>query len=576
VRGRRLFREWPSSTEDGFRNPPTSEVPRRTLAHIPEGAPGDGRSRKMISDQFNAALDRRNGGAIAEAVRETLRRKGLTLYRLAALSQARYPQQTANHIRRNFYSQLRAGLSPTLQQVLALSELTESRFWDWLAIFGFSLGNIPRLQAVFPRSRTGLVDKDLVDPRSPLPFLRYRHPEAVLPTTAPMSQLLEPAGFYTAGILMASARSDFVYAKIGDNDTLASGEILPGSIVRADPRLVPSWLPQQTSRRFHNLFLVEHSRGLNCGRLRITAPNHIAFVTDNPSFAGLQFRLGTEARILGVVDLELRFQLANRDRPTDVSQDSPDLGNPWNPRPIATGVGQRPGILLRTARLRADLSFRSASRLSRLIAEHLGDHRYFTSPGALSDYEAADKLPRHIHKVFSLAIIYCVAFRDLLRAFDILLGNLERIPPTRRTQGKWSSGLFENIQDQFGDVPLFLASALPTLSGLAHISLRDVFWFGGEVNPLHPSLRGAVLVLVNRRNKKPRRLSKASAGEQPVYLLEDRGGSYFAGSCGIEKGRLVLHAYPQGSPDKQAIRRHIDAEVVGQIVGIARSLVPPP
>jgi hypothetical protein len=171
-----------------------------------------------------------------------LRGKGFTLYRVAALARARYPRQTPFHIRRNFYFKLRSGLSPTFQQVLALSELTGFWLWDWLAVFGFSPGDIPRIQAVLPRPRTGLIDIDLVDPRGLLPFLRYRRPGATLPSAAPLSQLLERSGSYRAVSLVAPARGDFVYAKIGTEDALAFPELVPGSIVRANPRLVGSSL----------------------------------------------------------------------------------------------------------------------------------------------------------------------------------------------------------------------------------------------------------------------------------------------------------------------------------------------
>jgi hypothetical protein len=551
----------------------------------------------MIPNPTNAAPFATPTGSegTAEAVREMLRRKGFTLYRVAALARARYPQQAAFQIRRNFYFQLRSGLSPTFQQVLALSELTGSRLWDWLAVFGFSPGVIPQIQAVLPRPRTGLIDKDLVDPLGLLPFLRYRRPGATLLAAAPLSQLLETSGSYPAVSLMARARGDFVYAKIGTEDALAFPELLPGSIVRADPQLVRSSLPGTPGQRPRPFFLVEHGRGLNCGRLRVHGPNRVAFVTSDTSLANVEFRLGTEARILGVADLELRFHPAS-DKPrataNATSRILSDLAEPWKPMRIETRANQRPGAFLKTARLHAGLSFRSASKLSHVIAITLGDDRYFASSGTLSDYEARDKPPRHIHKLFTLSIVYSVPFRALLRSFGIAVDDFGKTTVTqetkvsraqrtsrvriRRTKDEPRDGFFENVANQFGHLPLFLGSALPTLSGLAHISLRDVFRLGGETNPLHPSLRGALFVLVNRRSKKPRIFSRMPHWAQPLYLLQDRDGSYLAASCTIEDGRLAVYAYPQDFTEGQPVRRYTDADVVGQIVGVARSLLPPP
>ena len=551
----------------------------------------------MIRDQYNAArfhAPRGREGTV-ETVGNILRAKGFTLYRVAALAQKRYPHQAAYHIRRNFYSQLRSGLSPTFHQLVALSELTGHRLWDWLALFGFSLGDIPRLQSVLCRPRTGLIDKDLVDTQDQLPFLRYRRPEATLPAVAPLSQLLEGFGSHSAASLIERTRGDFLYAKIGAEDALAFPELVSGSIVRADPRLVGSFLPKATGEISRHLFLIEHSHGLNCGRLRVVGSNRVALVSPDAQSTSLEFKLGTEARILGVVDLELRFRPATGKRAARSAVDidiRPDVRETRKPTGIEMPGRGRPSALLKRARLRAGLSFRSASALSREIAKTLGDDRYFASSGTLSDYEADDKPPRHIHKLFTLSIVYSVAFQTLLRSFGIafddgrspvIVGrpNTSLAPrstarPVRRRNEEQSDRFFESMQKQFGDLPLFLGSALPSLSGLSHISLRDIFWVGGQANLLHPALRGAVFVLVNRRSKRPRIFSRMPLWNHPLYLLQNRDGSYLAASCTIERGQLAVFAYPQGLAERQPVRQHTDADVVGQIVGVARSLLSPP
>jgi transcriptional regulator with XRE-family HTH domain len=395
---------------------------------------------------------------------------------------------------------------------------------------------------------------------------------------------------------VARTRSDFVYARIGTENALAFPDLVPGSIVRADPSLIGSSLPGAPGQRSRHLFLVEHGRGLDCGRLRVVGSNRIALVSSGAQTASLEFKLGTEARILGVVDLELRFRPATWRRPAPAAASieiPPDLREPRKPTAIEMPTGrERPSVLLKKARARAGLSFRSASALSREIAKTLGDHRYFASSGTLSDYEAGDKLPRHIHKLFTLSVVYSLPFRALLRPFGIALDSFGKnailsatnVLPGHRATGRSvrrrneerPDDFFESIQKQFGDLPLFLGSALPNLSGLSHISLRDVFWVGGQTNPLHPALRGALFVLVNRRSKKPRIFSRMPHWSQPLYLLQNRDGSYLAGICEIEDGRLVVHAYPQDFTEPQPLRHHIDADVVGQIVGVARSLLSPP
>jgi len=156
--------------------------------------------------------------------------------------------------------------------------------------------------------------------------------------------------------------------------------------------------------------------------LRGAGPDSIALVTSDAQSASLEFKIGTEARILGAVDLELRFlggygqaSLSRCGTTLIFHRTSANPGNRLGSTCPSAGNGQC--ALLKKARLRAGLSFRSASKLSREIAKTLGDDRYFASYGTLSDYEAGDKLPRHIHKLFTLSIIYSLAFRGLLGSF---------------------------------------------------------------------------------------------------------------------------------------------------------------
>ena len=55
--------------------------------------------------------------------------------------------------------------------------------------------------------------------------------------------------------------------------------------------------------------------------------------------------------------------------------------------------------LLRISRGRTGLTFRAAHRLTRAIAQILGNQEYAIALGLLSDYEAMGKLPRHIAKI---------------------------------------------------------------------------------------------------------------------------------------------------------------------------------
>ena len=92
--------------------------------------------------------------------------------------------------------------------------------------------------------------------------------------------------------------------------------------------------------------------------------------------------------------------------------------------------------MLRISRARTGLTFRQAHGLTRTISHLLGNEEYAIALGLLSDYEAMSKLPRHIAKIFSLCIIYCMDIRELLQAAGVPIDDSAKLPlpgPDRRT-----------------------------------------------------------------------------------------------------------------------------------------------
>jgi hypothetical protein len=58
------------------------------------------------------------------------------------------------------------------------------------------------------------------------------------------------------------------------------------------------------------------------------------------------------------------------------------------------------------------LSLRQASGTSRMIADILGDDRYFISPSSLCDYELLNTAPRHFQTVITLCSLYGLVTAD--------------------------------------------------------------------------------------------------------------------------------------------------------------------
>jgi hypothetical protein len=72
--------------------------------------------------------------------------------------------------------------------------------------------------------------------------------------------------------------------------------------------------------------------------------------------------------------------------------------------------------LLRVSRARTGLTLRAAHQMTIQVAQLLRNRDYSISLGLLSDYEAMNKLPRHIAKIMSLCIIYGIDFWEMMEA----------------------------------------------------------------------------------------------------------------------------------------------------------------
>ncbi|MGA7293945.1 MAG: hypothetical protein WBW85_15525, partial [Terriglobales bacterium] len=371
----------------------------------------------------------------------------------------------------------------------------------------------------------------------------------------------------------------FLYAKVGVEDALAFPHLLPGSIVRVNPRSAAN-LPAENGKTLEDIFLIEHSKGLCCCRLQTGGKSQILPITTQLPYAQVELRLDREVRILGTVDLEVR-PLIEPDRPKIPK----DLAKRWRPGPLP-GPEAKLSQLFRRARSKMALSIREASALSRRIADALGDERFFMSPSSLSDYEARDSAPRHFHKVVTLCVLYAVPFQTFLNHIGIAPEDagkksipdhfIPRASPAGFHTGSiepdqsGSKGFLGELLRRCEDIPLFLRRSIGTISGLTSPSLHDAFWVGGIRDVLHPYLLRALLVIVDRHKKKPIDSRSKPLWQQALYVVLKRDGTYLCGCCGMENGTLVVHRQPQLVDAREQFRNQRDAEVVGQIVTIVR------
>jgi transcriptional regulator with XRE-family HTH domain len=515
----------------------------------------------------------------AERLKAVLRSKGLTLYKVSQNTRALYGRSSPHFLPHNLYYELELGtFSPSLHQLFALSQISNYRFHDWLRVFKVDPEDIVRMQLLLPSKRTMLLDSSLCDPASTIPWFRDKPGNFPAPAIGPIGRLLALASPERLGSMQQGNADDFVYAKIGLEDALAFPDLIPGSVVRAKAWPARTTLPIISRRGSNCLYLIEHANGYCCCRLQEVGNHCFVPISTQLPYAQVELKIPTEARILGVVDLEIR-SLLKLEQP-HVPRELAMHWRPLNLAPREMKLSQ----MLRGARLRAGLSLRAASAMSRLIASELRNEHYFAAPGSLSDYEATDVPPRHIHKAITLCALYGLHFSTFLKSIGLHVEEAGKhpipddlVPRDRPIEPRDSerdtqeaTGFLNYLLRRSEHVPFFLRNSISGFAGMTIPSINDYFWVGGDQTPLHPLLVKGLIVVVNRHKKRAIHFRSKPLWQQPLYILLRRNGTYMCGCCSLEQSTLVTHPYSPNHQRSEHLRNHQDAEVVGQIVAVAR------
>jgi hypothetical protein len=524
---------------------------------------------------------------MAQQVREILSARGLTLYNVSRRSVEIFGRSSKFRVSQNLYSDLaNLSLKPTIYQILALSHITHYRLADWLKVFDLDLDTISRLQLRIPRRRTTLLDSNIYDTYAWIPWFAEGTHSGPPPAIAPLRHLLASSPSRRARDLLALNKQRFRYAVVGEQDLYALPYFVPRSIIRADPRRAQELPFRHNANQEGPFFLVEHNFGWTCSRVILLGKDRILLHCPQRPCTERELRIGRDARVLGAVDAEIRPVISHGPKHL--------MSAPWTSRKPRHDHrrGEQIGLkhLLRRSRIVVGLSFREASSISRLIADSLSDEFYFTAASTLSDYEVLPAPPRHVQKIITLCLLYCIDFHEFLRASGLPLDKAGRGPipdellPSRTPAGnqafrassqdsmRESSGFLAALVNQWEEVPLFLRFSLDAITGLKGFSLSDLFWVGGDKAKLHPLLINATLVVVNRRARRPSPPKQDAVCEERLHLILKRDGSYLCGRCSLDEGNLVIHGYPGGPVGTQQFRDGIDAEVVGQVTAIVRRL----
>ena len=313
---------------------------------------------------------------------------------VSALTSRRYGKRTPYFIPPTFLYRQKRGITPHICQLVALSQVTGYRFADWMYVCGFDLKLILALQLKIHTERTAIIT-----------------PGQAVPGCD---------SWLDAGVSrLPRSNARYVFAKIGSRDAVVYPRLLPGTIVRADRSYSLQLLDDASAA--DRLWLVEYPGGLACCYLKRVDPEHVVLLPNCPPLSAWPLHLSREARILGLVDFELR--------PRDGARFEPICGPTKSELfPIARhgGGGVSLSQLLRISRSRAGLTLRTAHEMTLRVATLLENQNYRIALGLLSDYEATDKLPRHIAKIMTLCIVYGIDPWELMETAGIHIDDSDK------------------------------------------------------------------------------------------------------------------------------------------------------
>lgn len=244
------------------------------------------------------------------------------------------------------------------------------------------------------------------------------------------------------------------------------------------------------------------------------------------------------------------------------------------------------GKLLRTERLRVQLSTRDVEGLSRRIADEKKSQDYYISHAWLTDAENGAFTPS-IFKLYSLSVIYKKRFDEMLGFFGINLDDIGReqmwlalprtyligsqpeisippveIPPEIRAKidlGK--TDLVSRMFSQWGGVPVSLFGARD--------GGKSVYGYVGTKDfTLHPLIRPGSFVQIDANQTKVDRGGWHNEIDRPVYFVELRD-SYACSWCESGEGRLLLIPYPHSTYQVREVRFPGDAGIVGRVTAVS-------
>jgi len=245
------------------------------------------------------------------------------------------------------------------------------------------------------------------------------------------------------------------------------------------------------------------------------------------------------------------------------------------------------GQNLRVLREQLGLTMRDVENDSARIAQKHRNEEFFIPPSRLSDVETKGVIPS-IYRLYSLAVIYRRDIRELLSWFNVdlnaMAADLDLVFPPKSHVSEALANLssiqipvrldpsfdprrtvnFGRMVEQWGLVPLaYLAQFSSCQYTYGYIGSEDL--------TMYPILPPGSFVQVDEARSKVVEGGWRSEYERPIYFVETRGG-HTCCWCTVAREEIILQPHPLSPVAPRVLRYPQEAEVIGQVVGVAIKL----
>jgi transcriptional regulator with XRE-family HTH domain len=245
------------------------------------------------------------------------------------------------------------------------------------------------------------------------------------------------------------------------------------------------------------------------------------------------------------------------------------------------------GKSLRALREKLGLTMRDIETSSARMAEKYRNEEFSIPPSRLSDIETKGVLPS-IFRLYTLAVIYRRDVRELMAWYGVDMTNmaedLSMIAPPKSHVSQALSGMASvqmptrmdpgfdqqrtsnlgRMVEQWGVVPLsYLEQFAHSEFTYGYIGVQDFTMY-----PILPP--GSFIQVDEAKNRVVEGVWRCEY-ERPIYFVETRDG-YTCCWCTMRRDDIILQPHPLSPVPIKVLRHPQEAEIIGQIVGVAMKL----